>query len=54
LRRARWWYGREPEVYLALSRLSQLEGDGAKAAKHAERAANLLMERNQDSEVQRD
>jgi Flp pilus assembly protein TadD len=52
LRRARWWYGKEPEVHLALSRLSQLEGDEAKAIKHAERAAELLMARSQESEVQ--
>jgi Flp pilus assembly protein TadD len=41
LRRARWWYGKEPEVYDALSRLAQLEGDEQKAEKHRARAAEL-------------
>jgi Flp pilus assembly protein TadD len=41
LRRARWWYGKEPEVYDALSRLAQLEGDEEKARKHRARAAEL-------------
>jgi len=41
LRRARWWYGKEPEVYLALSRLARLEGDDGKARKYAKRALDL-------------
>jgi len=41
LRRARWWYGKEPEVYLALSRLARLEGDVGKARKYAKRAMDL-------------
>ncbi len=41
LRRARWWYGKEPEVYDALARLALLEGDSEKAAKHRARAAEL-------------
>jgi len=41
LRRARWWYGKEPEVYLALSRLSALEGEKTKAQKYAKRALDL-------------
>jgi Flp pilus assembly protein TadD len=41
LRRARWWYGKEPEVYDALSRLAQLEGDKEKAEKFRARAAEL-------------
>lgn len=41
LRRARWWYGKEPEVYNALGRLAALEGEHAKAEKHRRRAAEL-------------
>jgi Flp pilus assembly protein TadD len=41
LRRARWWYGKEPEVYLALSRLAKLEGDEGKARKYAKRALDI-------------
>ncbi len=41
LRRARWWYGKEPEVYNALGRLAVLEGEHAKAEKHRQRAAEL-------------
>jgi len=43
LRRARWWYGKEPEVYDALSRLARLEGDIEKAEKHRLRAAELRL-----------
>ena len=43
LRRARWWYGKEPEVYDALARLALLEGDAEKAKKHKARAAQLRM-----------
>ena len=41
LRRARWWYGREPEVYDALARLARLERDDNKAEKYSRRAAEL-------------
>ncbi len=43
LRRARWWYGKEPEVYDALVRLAVLEGEEAKAEKYGLRAAELRM-----------
>jgi len=43
LRRARWWYGKEPEVYLALSRLARLEGEKGKAQKFAKRAMDLQL-----------
>jgi len=41
LKRARWWYGKEPEVYDALARLARLEADEDKAQKHAAKAAEL-------------
>jgi len=41
LRRARWWYSKEPEVYDALARLARLQGDTEKAEKHRLRAAEL-------------
>ena len=41
LRRARWWYGKEPEVYDALARLARHERDDAKAEKHTRQAADL-------------
>ena len=41
LRRARWWYGKEPEVHDALARLAALEGEPEKAEKHSQRAAEL-------------
>jgi Flp pilus assembly protein TadD len=50
LRRARWWYGKEPEVHLALARLSRLEGDEEKAAKHFRRATDLLSEQQKSDE----
>jgi Flp pilus assembly protein TadD len=50
LRRARWWYGKEPDVHLALARLSRLEGDEEKAAKHLQRAGDLRLEMQQESE----
>ena len=43
LRRARWWYGKEPEVYDALVRLAVLEGEEAKVEKYRQRAAELRM-----------
>lgn len=48
LKRARWWYGKEPEVYSALARLARLEGDGEKAAKHSRRAADLRAQREEE------
>jgi len=53
LRRARWWYGKEPEVYLALSRLARLEGDDAKAQKFAERATTLKLKSMEESKEPR-
>ena len=50
LRRARWWYGKEPEVYLALSRLSRMEGDDGKAQKFAKRAMDLQLKLMKESE----
>jgi Flp pilus assembly protein TadD len=50
LRRARWWYGREPEVYLALSRLARLEGDKDKAQKFARRASELRVKLLEESD----
>jgi len=43
LRRARWWYGKEPEVYDALARLAAFEGEHEKAETHRQRAAELRM-----------
>lgn len=50
LRRARWWYGKEPEVYMALSRLAKLEGDDSKAQKYARRAVDLQLKSMKDSD----
>ena len=50
LRRARWWYGKEPEVYLALSRLARLEGEESKAKKHAKRAVDLQLKSLKESD----
>ncbi len=41
LRRARWRYGKEPEVYDALARLALHERDDAKAEKNTRHAAEL-------------
>lgn len=41
LRRARWWYGKEPDVFHALARLARLEGDQEKADRYTERAVEL-------------
>jgi len=41
LRRARWWYRKEPEVYDALARLALAEHDFAKADKRTRKAAEL-------------
>jgi Flp pilus assembly protein TadD len=50
LRRARWWYGREPEVHHALARLARMEGDEEKAARHAKRASDLRRQRLEEAE----
>lgn len=50
LKRARWWYGKEPEVYDALARLARLESDLEKAQKHAEKAAELRVRAAKSSE----
>ncbi len=50
LRRARWWYGKEPEVYLALSRLARMEGDSGKAQKFAKRAMDLQLKSMKESD----
>jgi Flp pilus assembly protein TadD len=49
LRRARWWYGKEPEVYLALSRLAMLEGEKSKAQRYAKRAMDLQLKSMKES-----
>lgn len=41
LRKARWRYGDEPEVYLAMARLAQRRGRPAEADRHLRRAADL-------------
>jgi Flp pilus assembly protein TadD len=41
LRKARWWYGDEAEVYDAMARLAALRGNQVAAAKHGRRAAEL-------------
>jgi len=48
LRRARWLYGKEPEIFDALARLALHERDEAKAEKHTRHAAEL---RRQNSEM---
>jgi Flp pilus assembly protein TadD len=50
LKRARWWYGKEPEVYDALARLARLEGDDEKAAKHKQRARDLRVKLAREAE----
>jgi len=50
LRKARWWYGDEPEVHLAMARLAQRRGRPADADRHLRRAADL--ERRQDAAVE--
>ena len=44
LRRARWGYRSEPEVWDAMSRLARLRGDTEKAERHSDRASKLRME----------
>ena len=41
LRRARWWYSGEPEVYEAMSRLARLEEQHEKADKYLAKASAL-------------
>jgi len=50
LRRARWWYGKEPEVYEALARLARLEDDSEKVAKNVKRASELRAEAQREAE----
>lgn len=53
LRRARWWFGKEPDVYHALSRLARLEGDDEKATKYSQRAVDLRLEELRAAEEHR-
>jgi Flp pilus assembly protein TadD len=53
LRRARWWYGKEPEVYDALARLYRLEGERDKAQKNMQRAADLRRQREAEAAERR-
>ncbi|MCK5378442.1 MAG: tetratricopeptide repeat protein [Acidobacteria bacterium] len=41
LRRARWWFSSEPEVYMAMARLARVEGDDKGVTRHLARAAKL-------------
>ena len=41
LRKARWWYGDEPEVHDALARLAELRGNADSAARHRRQAEAL-------------
>ncbi len=41
LRRARWWFSSEPEVYAAMARLARIEGDDKAVTRHMMRAAEL-------------
>jgi len=52
LRRARWWYGKEPQVYDALARLARLEGEDEKVAKYRQRASELRSQLADGSEPQ--
>jgi Flp pilus assembly protein TadD len=52
LRRARWWYGKEPQVYDALARLARLEGELDKAEKYRRRAAELRQDQTPDTPPQ--
>jgi Flp pilus assembly protein TadD len=54
LRRARWWFGKEPDVYDALARLARLQGDQDKADKNTQRAAELRSHREAEVSEQRD
>jgi Flp pilus assembly protein TadD len=50
LRRARWWYAREPHVYDALARLAELEGDSDRAGKYRDKARSLRREAGSTSD----
>jgi Flp pilus assembly protein TadD len=50
LRRARWSYRSEPEVWDAMSRLARLRGDTRKAERHATRADKLRREAESDGD----
>ncbi len=41
LRRARWWFSSEPEVYEAMARLARIENDDQAAQRHVTHAENL-------------
>lgn len=41
LRRARWWFGSEPAVYMAMGRLAYARGDSKEATKYLVRAAEM-------------
>ncbi len=48
LRRARWWFSSEPEVYVAMARLAHAEGDKEAAERHLMRAAKLVEAKGND------
>ena len=50
LRRARWWYAREPYVFDAMARLAQVDGDVDKAQKYRDKAAELRLEEAQPTD----
>jgi Flp pilus assembly protein TadD len=50
LRKARWWYGTEPEVYLAMARLADRRGKPAEAERHLRHAAELGQRQGPTSE----
>jgi Flp pilus assembly protein TadD len=52
LRRARWWYAREPAVYDALARLASAQGEHEKAARYRQRAAELRAEQTTAAPLQ--
>ena len=41
LKRARWWFSSQPEVYEAMARLARIEGDDQAARRHLAHAENL-------------
>jgi len=48
LRRARWWFSSEPEVYSAMARLARIEGDDKAVTRHLMRAAKLREAKEND------
>ncbi|MEN8164603.1 MAG: tetratricopeptide repeat protein [Acidobacteriota bacterium] len=48
LRRARWWFSSEPEVYAAMARLARIEGDQKAATRHLARAVELREAKESD------